>query len=153
MPQRKETAEQAATFEAYYAMGGDRSLLKLSRSDPVIIPDLEKMPSFGTLKKWSRFFHWQERIVIKDKAVAAGVDKRTTKAAIDRRAKWLARIEARIDSAFDEQGKPKFDVVEYRDLNDTVKLALLLLGEPEHQEVEHRGEIKFIQVREVERED
>ena len=149
MVQHEESAEQAAAFEAYYARGRDRSLEKLSQTYTKLIPDSKKTPSLITLKNWSRWFHWQERIAIKDKAVATGLDKQTTKAAINRRAKWLARVEARIDSAFDKEGNPKFEIEEYKDLNETIKLALALLGEPEKREVEQRGEIKIIRVKDL----
>jgi len=148
MVQHEETAEQAAAFEAYYAMGENRSLKKLHQHLTDTSP--KKVVSIRSLKDWSRWFHWQERIAIKDKAVAAGVDKQTTKAAIDRRAKWLAQTEKRLDTAFDEHGNPKFAIEDNATLNATVKLALSLLGEPEKQEVEHRGEIKIIRVRAIE---
>jgi len=150
MVQHEETAEQAAAFAYYYSLGEERTIKKLLLDYPSFAPERKKLPSYDTLKKWSVRFHWQERIAIKDKAVAAGVDKQTTKAAIDRRAKWLSQTEKRLDTAFDEHGNPKFAIEDNATLNATVKLALSLLGEPEKQEVEHRGEIKIIRVKNTE---
>lgn len=154
MVQREETAAQAAAFEAYYSLGEDRSLTKLYQDYTQFIPDSQKTPSLITLKNWSRFFHWQERIVIKNKAIADGVDRKTTKASIDRRAKWLAQAEDRINTAFNEDGSPKFGVEDNKSLNEVVKLALTLMGEPQRTEVEHphQHEIKIIEVKESKRE-
>lgn len=152
MVQHVETADNAAAFDAYYAMGGDRSLNKLHQHFTSTSP--KKVVTLRTLKDWSRWFHWQERIAIKDKAIAEGVDKKTTKDSIDRRAKWLAQAEARINTAFNKDGSPKFNVEDNKTLNETVKLALVLLGEPERKEVEHQHhEIKIIQVRSTARND
>ena len=72
-------------------------------------------------------------------------------------AKILALVESRIETAFnfDAEGNPipKFPIKNSRDLNDTIRLALQLIGEPEKQEVEHRGFIKIIEVHQQERED
>ena len=153
---REETRQQGEAFEAYYGMGADRSLEKMYQHYMRIVPDSSKAPAISTLRNWSRFYQWQERIAIKDKAIAEGIDKKTTKEAIDRRAKWLCQIEDRISSAFDKDGKPKFDVKGFKDLNETIRLALLLLGEPdEHKEVEHthKHEIAIIEVTEQKRKD
>ena len=153
MVQREETAVQAEAFEAYYAMGDGRSLAKLCQNYTQFMPDSQKTPPLVTLKNWSRFFHWQERIVIRDKAIAEGVEKKTTKAAIDRKAKWLSQAEDRIKTAFEEDGRPKFGVEDNKSLNEIVKLALVLMGEPERKEVSHQHEIKIIEVKESKRDD
>jgi len=134
-------------FEIYFAQGASRSLSNLHKHLTEIAPAGQKPVSVRTLKEWSRKNNWQQRCVIKDKAVAEGIEKKTTKSAIERKARWLSRIEGRIDSAFDEDGKPLFPVEEWKDLNETIKLALVLIGESEKQDVEHRGEIKIIRIK------
>lgn len=153
MVRREETAAQAVAFEAYYAMGSERSLANLYQNYSIAIPDSKKTPSLITLKNWSTWHHWQERIAIKDKTIAEGIDKKTTKASIDRRAKWLSQAEDRINTAFNEDGSPKFGVEDNKALNEIVKLALVLIGEPERKEVSHQHEIKIIEVKESKRED
>ena len=147
MVQREESVEQVIAFEAYYALGPHRSLAKLVQRWSEVVPEAKKRPCLSTLKNWSKRFNWQERISIKDHAVAAGIERKTTRAAIDRKARWLAQTEARINSAFNDDGSPKLSIEDNRALNETVKLALTLLGEPETQEVKHRGEIKIIRVK------
>lgn len=137
--QHSETAEQAAVFEAYYALGVDRSLAKLHDQFTKVSPTPKKVPSLRTLKNWSRWFNWQQRVVIKDKAVAAGIDKKTTKDIINRKAEYLELVDALIDSCFErgKDGNPKlkFEIEKPKDLKEAVELALKLMGEPEH--VEH----------------
>lgn len=153
MTKREETAEQASAFETYYAMGSDRSLAKLQKH--FVTSASETQPSLRTLQNWSGWFHWQERVAIKDKAIAEGVDKKTTKDSVNRRAKWLSQAEDRMNTAFNKDGTPKFDVEDNKTLNEIVKLALTLLGEPERKEVEHlhEHEIKIIEVKELKRDD
>lgn len=68
-------------------------------------------------------------------------------------AKLLALVVARIDTAFDfdENGNPipKFTIKNTKDLNDTIRLGLQLIGEPERKKDEHphQHEIKIIQVK------
>jgi len=151
MTQHQETAEQAAAFEAYYAMGAGRSLAKL-RQHFIDIAS-ETQPSLRTLQNWSKWFHWQQRVAIKDKAVAAGIDKKTTKANIDRKAKWLMETEKRIATAFLPNGDPKFPIEDHATLNATIKLALQLIGEPEEKAVNHHHEIQIIEIHEQKRKD
>ena len=135
MVQHQETANNAAAFEAYYAMGSNRSLAKLHAQFPNLAPDFPKVPSLKTLKNWSIWFHWQQRILIKDKAVADGVDKRTTKAIVNRKAELLELVDALIDSCFehDKDGKLqlKLEIEKPREFKEVVELALKLMGEPE----------------------
>jgi len=140
-------------FEIYFGQGASRSLSNLHKHLTEIAPSGQKPVSVRTLKEWSRKNNWQQRCVIKDKAVAEGIEKKTTKLAIERKANWLSRIEKRIDSAFDEEGKPLFKIEDFKDLNETIKLALTLIGESEKQDIEHRGEIKIIRIKPNERDD
>lgn len=138
-------ADQA--FEIYFGQGASRSLSTLHKHLTEIAPLGQKPVSLRTLKEWSRKNNWQQRCVIKDKAVAEGIEKKTTKSAIERKARWLSRIESRINSAFDKDGNPLFKIEDYKDLNETIKLALSLIGESEKQDIDHRAEIKIIRVK------
>jgi hypothetical protein len=139
MVQHRETPDQAAVFEAYYAMGAQRSMAKLLSLLPTLAPDFsKKTPSLRTLKNWSSWFHWRQRIVIKDKAVADGIDKKTTKAIVSRKAELLELVDSLIDSSFERCGDGKlklnFKIEKPRDLKEAVELALKLMGEPKRVE-------------------
>lgn len=135
MVQHKETAEQARLFEIYYSMGSDRSLAKLHEQLPQLAPDFPKAPSLKTLKNWSSWFNWQQRITIKDRAVADGLDKKTTKDAINLKARYLHYADALVEDAFDTGPdgniKLRFQIEKVKDLKDVIELALKLMGEPE----------------------
>jgi hypothetical protein len=139
MPHRAETADQAATFAYYYSMGDGRSLRKLRQSWGNVGSDRKSTPALSTLENWSSWFNWQQRIIIKDKAVADGIDFRTTKSIVDRKAELLELVDSLIDSCFerDKNGKPvlKLQIEKPRDFKEAVELALKLMGEPERSEL------------------
>jgi len=70
-------AWEAAAFDAYYAMGGTRSLDALHRAWPELIPQRRQV-SLQTLKYWSVKFLWQARIARLD----AEANHRTFEAAV-----------------------------------------------------------------------
>ena len=150
---KKERTDQIEAFEIYFSLGASRSLTKLHLSLTHVAPAGQKVPSLRTLKEWSRKNNWQDRCMLKDIAIADIADKKGISSAIERKAHWLSLIEARIKTAFSDEGEPKFNVEEYTDLHASIKLGLALLGEPEEKEVEHTAEIKIIRVKPNERDD
>jgi hypothetical protein len=103
--------------------------------------------SWHTADKYIKKENWHQRLQeIQKKAM-----KLMDADAAQKLAKILSLVESRIESAFnfDVDGNPipKFAIENSKDLNDTIRLALELIGEPKCQEVEHRGEIKIIRVK------
>jgi len=64
---RQQRADTA--FEAYWKLGEDRSLDRLAREP--------KMPSLGTLRNYSKDFHWQDRLLERQEKIAEQVDRET----------------------------------------------------------------------------
>lgn len=149
-----ETMRHSSAFEAYYALGDDRSLTKLRQQLIDTLPP-EEVVSQRTLENWSVSFNWQQRVIDKDKTISAAVDQKSTEDSVKKRIKWLAQAEDRISTAFNADGSPKFSIKDNKSLNELVKLALTLMGEPQRTEIEHvhQHEIKIIEVKESKRED
>ncbi len=150
----EETMRHSSAFEAYYALGDNRSLPKLRQQLIDTLPP-EEVVSERTLENWSVSFNWQQRVIDKNKNISALVDQKSTNDSVKKRIKWLAQAEDRISTAFNEDGSPKFTIEDNKSLNEIVKLALTLMGEPERKEIEHvhQHEIKIIEIKESKRED
>lgn len=131
---KKRGVDPADAFELYFALGSDRSLVKLHENCTKIAPQGEKVPSLRTLKEWSRKYHWQERCAIRDAEVTRKVEQISTSSVINLKAQLLAQVRAVIDTAF-ANGMPKISCSRPRDLRDLIEVALKLLGEPEREEV------------------
>lgn len=70
----KEEAKHKKAFEAYYASGESRSLVRLAKRLGV---------AKNTVKNWSVAFNWTERIEQRDREVARVVQSRTIKAEVE----------------------------------------------------------------------
>lgn len=144
----QETKEHGDAFDAYYAMGEDRSLRLLAGDRGV---------SVKTAKKWSTEFNWQRRIIQRDLTINQRTEEKTNKAIVNTKADYRADIAKNlqslktirqgykklIDDAIEaiKEGKieinsaKEFDTVisslkKLHDLDkDYVKLDLLLVGE------------------------
>lgn len=90
--------------------------------------------------------------MLKEIAIADLADKKGIRSAIELKSYLLSLVQSRVETAF-EKGKPKFPVEEYRDLHDSIKLILTLIGEAPPSEAEHSVAIKIIEVHEQKRED
>jgi len=157
-----ETNKQMDAFEAYYALGSDRSLVRLHQGWANFAPKwAAKSPSLRTLKNWSKWYSWQNRIIIRDREVQAGLEKKVIPELIAERARLIKGLKdlqqialAGIQSAFardpktgalkkDEKGNPILlvSVKNMHDLRDLAELGVRLteaelkaLGEPERIE-------------------
>lgn len=156
-----EKQKHRDTFEIYYGMGDNKSLVKLHQLLSETTPkSLQKVPSLDTLKLWSRNFNWQERVLIRDKEVADKVEKKVVSSNIEKRAKMLSDLvrmetitEGAIRTSFkrnpdgslqkDQRGSPilNVEVAEIKDLKDLgllnikiKQLILTVMGEPERTE-------------------
>ena len=65
-----ETLRHQEAFNYYYLMGSTRNLLKVCRIAGV---------SEAAIKKWSKSFNWQKRIIERDKKNAAAIEEATDK--------------------------------------------------------------------------
>jgi len=84
----RETPESALSFEHYYSLGEDRTLLLLAqRTREDLIKknqeDTKPIPTEATLlsryKKWSTEHKWQERIIVRDRQKAEEKRKKLEK--------------------------------------------------------------------------
>jgi len=95
----QERQKHADVYEAYFLMGRDRSLEKLhDRWSDVVLNWTEKPPSVHTLKNWSKWFNWQERILLREKEIAKGVESKLIKAEINARAESIKNVKHTMDT-------------------------------------------------------
>jgi len=154
-----EEEKHRDVFEVYYALGDKRSIKKLHQHCTETAP--EYAPSLRTLKNWSSWFNWQEKVQIRDTEIARGVEAKVTKSNIDARAKALKEIQnltglvwAAIETAFPKDKKTgkritMIRVETPRDLSNLVnsllraeEVKLKVAGEPEKHE--HTGGLKIV---------
>jgi|GEM_PF-1083819 len=151
----KEAERHRQAFELFYKLRNESELarrLSVSRQSVVT---------------WKREFNWDDRCIIRDREVAAGVEKKIIPELVSERAKMIADLKrikqiafAGINTAFvrdpkgelvkDEKGNPilLISVERVRDLKDLGELVLRLteaelkaLGEPD------RAEVRVIEVK------
>ena len=103
-----ETKQQKDAFEDYWNLGADRSLPKLHLKYANDVPKGQKVsPSLPTLKSWSKKYNWQERIMLRNKDIASGTERKAIQDEIDIRAEaisdmreYLKYLKAAAASAF-----------------------------------------------------
>lgn len=138
-----ETKRHGDAFDAYYAMGPERSLVRLAGDRGV---------SVKSIKKWSTEFNWQERLIQRDLEINRKTEEKTNKAIVNTKADYradirlaLQPIKALINSAIIEvtneetgqkENQLKFSVENPKDmasiigaLDRLIKADLLLMGE------------------------
>lgn len=128
----KETLRHKEAFEYYYSLGENRSYQKVA-------------DHFHTSKKtvytWSINFGWQERVQQRDMEIARQIEKKTTTAVVDEKAKYRTIIGAAMQDFVERVRKKELVVDSVLDFERLVKLDLLLMGEPTERN-EEKGEIK-----------
>jgi hypothetical protein len=92
----KEELKHKETFEQYYIMGGDRSLAKL-REKLMSLESRQNVVNLRTLQRWSKAFHWQERIEQRDIEVSRGLEDKTNETIISIKAGFKAEIKAQLN--------------------------------------------------------
>jgi len=135
----RERLKHRAAFDYYYALGDKRSLAKVARKFKV---------SVQSLVKWSKNFHWKERIEKRDRENAERIEKKTDQAIVKTKLEYrndirksFAIVLALLGTAI-EKGKLKStlkikSIKDIKDLIDSkeklIKADLLLMGEPTHR--------------------
>ena len=143
-----EKQKHREAYEYYYLLGDKRSYPQVAAKFTT---------SRTSVKKWSKAFNWQERIIIRDKEIGDKVEKKVVASSIEKRAqmlKDLVRMETITEGAIrtsfkrnpdgslqkDQRGSPilNVEVAEIKDLKDlgllNIKIKQLILavvGEPE----------------------
>ncbi|OYT64162.1 hypothetical protein B6U67_00740 [Methanosarcinales archaeon ex4484_138] len=128
---QKEKPKHREAFEYYYQV---RSLRKVAQKFGV---------SNASVEKWNKSFNWQERLLIRDQEIADKVEKELVDSITERKAKYLKMVEAVMSTAFERQEdgtvRVKIKCNKASDLQKLIETALKLMGEPERQEIQHRG--------------
>lgn len=144
MKQRKETPLQREVFEIYYALGEGRTLEKLHRYLDSSDSWKTKVPSIQTLKNWSSWFAWQERVQQRDLELNKQISKKAKQDIVDMKAKYRAIIRAILSEVVKSLNALKDEAtsINIRTTNDLERIALIfercvrldmeLLGEMEH---------------------
>jgi transposase len=125
----RETARHHRAFETYYALGVGRTL-------PAVAEKLGV--SVATVKRWSAAFSWQGRVLERDEAVAGIVERKATRAEVDRRTRNRQLVQAALITATWQitEGKVRATL---GDLDRLIRLESFLEGEPDsRQEVIER---------------
>ncbi|MBA7548977.1 hypothetical protein ES705_41445 [subsurface metagenome] len=142
----EETVRHIEIFNLYYAMGDDRSIKKLwnklNQDDTKMIP---KVPSYQTLKRWSKTFSWQERIKQTDIEVSEILKKKLKETAVYSKESYRKLIKEVIDKFKEKLEEGKIKISKPQDIIEMIKLDLLVMGEPTGRE-EHLVTHKLIEV-------
>jgi hypothetical protein len=110
----QETLQHKEAFEYYYTLGESRSIPQVAQKYPISIP---------AVKKWSKSFNWQERILQRDIEIGKKLVTKTNTTVLNEKANYRKIIKDAIDS----MGTIKAESA--KDLEILVKLDLLLMGE------------------------
>lgn len=131
----QETLRHKEAFQFYYSLGEKRKCPQVAQEFAV---------STNSVKKWSKAFNWQERVIQQDIEIARQLEKKQIASVIQTKANYrkeikssLGIIKATISTAIENKKlKKELSVEDVDDLNRLtlayerlVKLDLLLLGE------------------------
>ena len=130
----KEAPEHIKIFELYYSMGKDRSIKKLwNKLCQDYTEVMPKIPSYPTLKLWSKKFNWQQRVEQRDiensKALENKLSKEVNKTIVNSKADYRALIK-KVVIEFEKRLKDgKIKISKPEDLSIMAKLDMLMMGE------------------------
>ena len=133
-----EHQKHIEAFEAYYALGKDRSLPKLLANWATLVPTWTgKPPSLNTLKNWSVWFGWQDRILLLAKNISKGTEKRLEREEINARVDAIKNTRQAVDAlrtliatgfSQDEEGRFRLrDDVKIKSAKDLLAVAAAIV--------------------------
>jgi len=135
-----ETLRHREAFEYYYSLGHDRSLEKVAEKFKV---------TSKTTYTWSADFGWQDRLILRDKAISEKLTEATDAAIVNEKSKLINITKASIAryvealketrTLFDKDGKPiplpKVSITNPSTFIELTKLYLQLLGESAEEQI------------------
>ena len=132
----RETPGHIEVFNLYYTMGGDRSIKKLwnklDQDDTKMIP---KVPSYQTLKRWSKIFSWQIKVKETDIEVSKLLKETLKEAAVYSKADYRALAKEVVDKFKEQLKVGNIKILKPQDIIEMIKLDLLMMGEPTDRQV------------------
>ena len=132
----RETPGHIEVFNLYYTMGGDRSIKKLwnklDQDDTKMIP---KVPSYQTLKRWSKIFSWQIKVKETDIEVSKLLKETLKEAAVYSKADYRALAKEVVDKFKEQLKAGNIKILKPQDIIEMIKLDLLMMGEPTDRQV------------------
>ena len=132
----RETPGHIEVFNLYYTMGGDRSIKKLwnklDQDDTKMIP---KVPSYQTLKRWSKIFSWQIKAKETDIEVSKLLKETLKEAAVYSKADYRALAKEVVDKFKEQLKAGNIKILKPQDIIEMIKLDLLMMGEPTDRQV------------------
>jgi len=123
-----EKPEIAAAFEAFVAMGLTRSLHRLWQNWDKLVHTNRPRPAYQVLCRWAKQYHWKERAAERDKKFSQKLAEKNDALRLQSAEHILEILYARIRTIFDEDGNITLPIQNYQDLNDTIRLALQIMG-------------------------
>ena len=136
----KESLRHREAFELYYSMGEGRSLVGLLEKMKLLRNQnsAEWVSSITTLKRWSKAFNWQERLLQRDIENAKLLERKTNKTIIDEKANYRRVIKDAMAIFVENLKNGNVQVNAVQDAERLVKLDLLIMGEDTE-----RGSVKI----------
>lgn len=128
MPRQAEDPEIAAAFEAYVAMGTIRSVRRLWKNWDQLVPTGRPRPTYQAVCNWANKYHWRERAAERDRKFSQKLAEKNDNLRLQTAEHILQLLYARIRTVFDEDGNIILPIQNYQDLNDTIRLALQIIG-------------------------
>lgn len=123
---KNETLLMSEAFESYYLMGDRRNIRALA-------PQVGR--AVRTVQYWSDAFRWQERVLERDREIAARIAQKNIKDVADTKDNYRKMIKLVVSrfvaalTATDAEGKPLLKVENIADVERMIKLDLTLMGE------------------------
>jgi len=116
----KEVLKHKEAFEYYYSLGDKRSYPQVAFKFTV---------SRTSIKKWSKAFNWQDRIVQRDIENGKELSKKVNNNIVNSKADYRALIRQTVDLYKQKLNDGKIIINRPQDLETLVKLDLNLMGE------------------------
>jgi len=147
-----EDPDIAAAFEAYVAMGTIRSVRRLWKNWDALVHTGRPRPTYQAVCKWAKRYNWRERAAERDRKFSKKLAEKNDAMRLHTAEHILQLLYARIRTVFDEDGNTILPIQNYQDLNDTIRLALQIIGVTNQpaaargRQPSHQTNIKIIKV-------